>query len=164
MPDSESPRPHPSRIGDAVATSTEAAKTLAGFTPAQAQTLAVLGLTVFICGAMGYLGNLMIQNQREMAMQAQMAQKESVGLLARTIESESEKNRMAIDSNTKLVVGSTQAVAITIGKLQVTLTSLESRLAQLEAKIGKIGAPPEHEHEQTSMAPAPRPKLDRVHQ
>jgi|SRR5690348_43433 len=161
MPDSESPQPHSSRIGDAVATSAEAAKTLAGFTPAQAQTLAVLGLTVFICAAMGYLGNLMIQNQREMMQQAQMAQKEAVGLLARTIESESEKNRMAIDSNTKLVVGSTQAVAVTIGKLQVTLASLETRLATLEMKIGKL-APPEHE--EATTAPAPRPKLDRVRQ
>lgn len=161
MPDSESPRPHISRTGDAADAVAGAAKTLAGFTPAQAQTLAVLGLTVFICAAMGYLGNLMIQNQREMMKQGQDGQRESVGLLARTIESESEKNRLAIESNTKLVVGSTQAVAVTLGKLQTTLNSLEQRLGRLEEKIGKL-APPEHEMGAT--APMPRPKSDQVRQ
>jgi len=155
--DGERDRPivHRTRTGEIIDSGTGLIKTVGGFSAQQAQTLAALGLTIFVCVAVLWLGSLMVQNQKDMSRQAQDGQREAVGLLARTIESESEKNRLAIDSNTKLVVGSTQAVAITIGKLQVTLTNLEQRLGTLEAKISKL-APPEPEMGVT--APAPHPK------
>src|SRR5690348_4531106 len=138
MPDSESPQPHSSRIGDAVATSAEAAKTLAGFTPAQAQTLMLLGLVLFICVGAAYFGNLSIQNQREGSKQSNDAIRESMGLLARTMESDGEKNRQAIESNTKLMVQSNQAIAIALGKLLASMTGLEARLTSLDMRLQRL--------------------------
>ena len=153
MPDSQ--QPHPSRIGDMIGAGTDAARTLAGFTPSQA-IIVFFGVVLIGAGTMtGVLGYFFLQQQKELSTQAQTMQRDIAAQLARTIESESEKNRQAIDGNTKLVVASTQNVAMTLGKLQTTLTNLETRLSSLEQKIGKLAS---KEEEISHPAPMPRRK------
>ena len=159
MPDSEQPPPpRTSRIGDAIDAAGSVAKTVAGWSPVQVLMVAFFTMLIGAGALTAVFGWLFIQQQKETATQNQMIQREIASQLARTIESESEKNRAVIDSNTKLVVQSTQTVALTMGRLQTTLAGLERTVNVLNAKFSKT--PPDEELEEPIWltAPMPRPK------
>jgi hypothetical protein len=132
---------------------------MAHFSPQQAQTAAVLVLTLFVCAVLGW-----------QMYAGRQVQAETLGLVIRSMESESEKNRAANASefsqnrasfsaearsnreafadNTKLTIASHQKLAQELGKLEQVVSGLNSAIVDLRKKL-----PPE---ETSHTAPPPR--------
>ena len=163
---SADPNPRPVVVNTGPAAVADAAGSfitrMAHFTPQQAQTASVLVLILFVCSMMGY-----------QFFMAHNAQAETLALMIRSMESESEKNRTttqmefernrnnfaneakanreAFAENTKLTIASHQRLSTELGKLEQVVTTLSTSISDLRKKI-----PP---HEDEVVAPHPRLKV-----
>ncbi len=108
---------------------------ISGFSPQQAQTVAALLLTLFICAVLGYL-----------IYSARMSQSETLALIIRSMESESEKNRAAnaaefeknraaLADSTKMTLQSHQKLSVELGKLEQVVSGLATTINNLQRKI-----------------------------
>lgn len=119
---------------------------LGNFTPQQAQTAAVLFLTIFVCFVMGY-----------QFYSGQRSSSETMALLLRTMESEAEKNRatnqtefernrllfqteskMNRDSTSDLVklsVESNQKLSTELTRLEQSVRGLDASVRELKLKL-----------------------------
>lgn len=112
---------------------------LGAFSPQQALTVAMLLLMVFVCSMMGY---------QTFAGQRQNA--ETTAILLRSMESESEKNRMAtatefernrvsLNETAKATLSSYQQLVRELGKLEQAVTQLNSSVNELRRKMEDEG-------------------------
>lgn len=140
---------------------------VSGFTPQQAQTAAVLVLTLFMCGILGY-----------QMWSGQRSQAETLSLVIRSMESESEKNRAAnaiefernrlaferesklsrdaISDTGKLMLTSHQKLAQEMGRFESTMGRIDGTMGELKVAITALRQklPPQEDGE---ICPLPRP-------
>lgn len=149
------PQPQPTQVivhpgvGGAIDAGGNFLQKVSGFNPQQAQTVAVIVLTLFVCGILGY-----------MLWSGQRSQAETLAIVIRSMESESEKNRMAIsvefdrnrqsfereskasreavDNTGKLTLASHQALSRELGKLEAGLSELKMAITTLRMKLPPV--------------------------